>query len=100
MCPLLFVLRSRGQRSGNRRGSGGLAEVVGAEKKAAPTRLREECLAGAVIRAASGTGGTGVAALHTQRDRRRGVPQKRRRGQRFFYRAPRESSRLEPYRFC
>src|SRR5690242_6495624 len=41
--------------------------AFGAEKEAAPTRLREECLAGAEIRAASGTGGTGVAALHTQR---------------------------------
>ena len=46
------------------------------QKEAAPARLREECLTGAEIRAASGTGGTGVAALHQQPRRPQFVPKK------------------------
>ena len=62
------------------------------DKEAAPTRLREECLAGAEIRAASGTGGTGVAALHTQRDTPWGVPTKSGRAEDSFYRVRRGKS--------
>src|SRR5437868_10877028 len=90
MCPLLF-----GFSGDNAAGTGVVPVACGGNwrrKEAAPTRLREECLAGAVIRAASGTGGTGVAALHTQRGRRRGVPKKVCGQEDSFYRAPRGKS--------
>src|SRR3954454_15231919 len=85
-----MTTRPRRQRFRNRILRGSFApDPQVSRQKAAPVRLREERLTGAEIKAASGTGGTGVAASPRQRGPPKGVPKKVKGCGFFFQRAAR-----------